>query len=468
MATGLKPCWKKKIAGRKNKEKNMTPQTHDAQMEEIVSLAEEAYIFAFPMLENLKTMDRIAGPTAPSKTKRRFNTLLSNTKLLGPEFKKIVAPNNDTVYSSSWLDLSHEPLVLTVPDIPDQRYYVFQMVNLYNHNFGYAGSRTTGTSKGNFLIAGHDWSGPTPESIKKVFRSETRFVFLCGRTLIDGPEDVENVRAIQKGYLLEPLSRYSGAPSTEEPPDPVFPAYDAEKAGSPEFISYLNFILGNAFIHLDDQPILGRLARIGVGPGRSFSSRDLSEERLEAIKKGIEIGTEKIRKAAQKMGIKVNGWNTLADSHGPREVMGKRPVINAAGAAIGLYGNDKEEANNYTCSTDRNGEKLDGSDARYVLRFEKGNLPPVKAFWSITLYQPPLVQMVENPIKRYSIGDRTRGLKYGEDGSLTLCIQHKAPGAEKESNWLPCPDGPFMLALRNYWPDLEKFHQFVPPSVQKI
>jgi hypothetical protein len=148
--------------------------------------------------------------------------------------------------------------------------------------------------------------------------------------------------------------------------------------------------------------------------------------------------------------------------------MGKRPVVNAAGAAIGLYGNDKEEANNYTCSTDIDGKPLNGSGSRYRLRFEKGNLPPVKAFWSITMYQPPLVQMVENPIKRYSIGDRTRGLKYGEDGSLTLYIQHKTPGPEWESNWLPCPNGPFMLALRNYWPDEERFPFFVPPSMKAV
>ncbi|MBU4318109.1 MAG: DUF1254 domain-containing protein [Proteobacteria bacterium] len=446
----------------------MDEQTLKNQLEETTSLAEEAYIYAFPMLENLKTMDRIAGPKAPSKTQRRFNTLLSNTKLLGPEFKKIVAPNNDTIYSSSWLDLSHEPLVLTVPDIPDQRYYVFQLVNLYNHNFGYAGSRTTGTSKGTFLIAGYDWSGSIPDSIKKVFRSETRFVFLCGRTLIDGPGDVENVRAIQKGYLLEPLSRYLGAPSTEAPPDPIFPAYDAEKASSPEFISYLNFILGNAFIHPDDQPILGRLARIGVGPGKPFSSQGLSGEMLDAIRKGIAAAMEKIRKKAQELGIKVNGWNTLADSHGPREIMGKRPLINAVGAAIGLYGNDKEEANNYSCSTDTDGKPVDGSKFRYILRFEKDSLPPVIAFWSITLYEPPLMLMAENPIQRYSMGDRTRGLQYGADGSLTLYIQHESPGPDKEPNWLPCPKGPFVLALRNYWPDEKRFPSFIPPGIQRV
>jgi hypothetical protein len=446
----------------------MAEQTPKNPVEAIEALTEEAFIYAFPMLENLKTMDRIAGPKAPSKTKRRFNTLLSNTKLLGPEFTKIVAPNNDTVYSSTWVDLAPEPLVLTVPDIPDRRYYVFQMVNLYNHNFGYAGSRTTGTSKASFLIVGHDWDGPVPESIQKVFRSETRFAFLCGRTLIDGPEDVENVRAIQKGYVLTPLSQYLGEPVKEEPTDPVFPAYDAEKAGSPDFISYLNFILGNSLIHSDDRPLVDKLTKIGVGPGKPFSSQNLSGETLEGMRKGIARATEKIREAAQGLGIKVNGWSTLADSHGPREVMGKRPLINAAGAAIGLYGNDKEEANNYTCSTERNGEKLDGSVANYVLRFEKGHLPPVKAFWSITLYQPPLIQMVENPIKRYSIGDRTRGLTYEEDGALTLYIQHKTPGLEKESNWLPCPDGPFMLALRNYWPDEERFSSFIPPDVRKV
>ena len=457
--------WRKKTGDSKGV---LMSEKTTAEMKEIASLAEEAYVFALPMLENLKTMDRIAGPDAPSRAPRKFNTLLSNSKLLGPEFKKIVAPNNDTVYSSTWLDLSREPLVLSVPDIPDQRYYVFQMVNMYNYNFGYIGARTTGFSRGNYLIAEQGWTGEVPASIDKVFRSETRFVFLFGRTLIDGPEDVERLKAVQKGYSLAPLSRYLGKPLPEDPPDPVFPRYDAGKASSPDFIAYLNFILGNALIHPDDRPLLDRFAKIGVGPGKPFSGKDLSEAMREAIQKGIADGKEKISKKGVELGKKVNGWTTLADSHGPREIMGKKRLVNAVGAAVALYGNDKEEANNYTCSADVNGNPLDGLKTKYVLRFEKDHLPPVKAFWSITMYEPPLLTMVENPIRRYSIGDRTKGLVYGEDGSLTIYIQHESPGPEKESNWLPCPAGPFVLALRNYWPDMERFPLFVPPSVRPI
>lgn len=445
----------------------MNHQVDELSLEEIAAIAEEAYIFALPMLENYKTMDRIAGPDAPGKAKKKFNNLLSNSRLLGPEFKKIVAPNNDTVYSSTWMDLSHEPLVLSVPDIPDKRYYVFQMVNMYNYNYGYVGARATGYRAGSYLITNYNWTGAVPQGIDNVFQSETRFGFLFGRTLIDGPEDVENVKAIQRGYRLQYLSRYTGNSESPDYPDPVFLTYEAEKAGSPEFISYLNFILANAAIHPDDKDKVDRFAKIGISPGESFNSNDFSKETLEAIGKGIAVATQKIQAMAQEIGIKKNGWSTLADSHGPREIMAKRPLVNAAGAALALFGNDKEEANNYTCNADINGNPLDGGKHTYLLRFEKDNLPPVKAFWSITMYEPPTITMVENSIERYSIGDRTRGLEYDEDGTLTLYIQHASPGSNKDPNWLPCPAGPFLLALRNYWPDEKRFAAFVPPALTR-
>jgi len=234
------------------------------QLSDIESIAEEAFIFAFPMLENYKVMDRTSGVNVPERSKRPFNTLLHNIRLLGPNFKNIVAPNNDTLYSSTWLDLANEPLVLSVPEIKDRRYYVFQMVNMFNYNFGYVGSRATGYAAGNYLIEDYDWDGEVPAGIKKVFRSETRFVFLFCRTLIDGPDDLEDVKAIQNGYQLQPLSRFLDPSATGDgdPSYPQFSPYDADKASSVEFISYLNFILANASIHPDDRPLLEKYARI--------------------------------------------------------------------------------------------------------------------------------------------------------------------------------------------------------------
>jgi len=174
---------------------------------------------------------------------------------------------------------------------------------------------------------------------------------------------------------------------------------------------------------------------------------------------------EKIRKKCQETGVAVNGWTTIAGSHGSREVMGKNRLLNAAGAAIGLYGNDKEEASNFACFVDGNGDAFDGLKLNYRLRFERGKLPTARAFWSITMYRMPQMLMVENPINRYSIGDRTGNLKYAKDGSLTLYIQHKSPGQDKESNWLPAPDAPFALALRVFWPDEKLFPTFAPPAV---
>lgn len=434
-------------------------------LEEITAIAEEAYIFAFPLLENYRTMNRLTGSHLPDSQRRSFNTLRHAAGLLGPEFKNIVAPNNDTMYSSSWLDLENDPLVLSIPDIPDRRYHVFQMVNMYNHNFGYVGSRTTGHEAGDYMIVNHDWEGILPDGINRVFKSETRFVFLLGRTLVEGTEDVANVKTIQQGYRLRSLDNFSNGKNSYQPPLPELVPYDAEKGRSVEFITYLNLILGNAAIHPDEAAMIKGFGSIGVEPGKTFCRDSLSAEEIGAIEKGITQALEKIDHQCKNLSKTVNGWNSLVDSHGPREVMGGRYLVNAAGAKMGLYGNDKEEAANFFAYSDEEGFSLDGKRS-YVLHFTAEQFPPVNAFWSITMYRMPEILLVANPIDRYSIGDRTRNLRYEQDGSLQIYISHSSPGPEKESNWLPAPEGPFILALRCYLPDQIRFRGYHPPAVK--
>jgi hypothetical protein len=446
----------------------MRPSGKPLTTEPIVALAEEAYIFAFPMLENYRTMDRTTGSGAPYGKRRCFNTLYHAENLLGPDFKGIVAPNNDTLYSSSWLDLDSGPLVLSVPDIPRQRYFVFQMVNMYNHNFGYIGTRTTGSDAADYLIAGYRWKGPVPAGIRKVFRSESRFAFLLGRTLVAGPDDLDRVRTIQRGYRLRTLDEYLGREGGASKAERSLPPYEPEKAQTAAFIGLLNFILGQAAIHPDDQPLLDRLAAIGLNPGSPFDHHRLSPEMNAAIETGIRQANQKIAEKVKAINRRVNGWSSLVGSHGPRAVLSRRYLINAAGAKAGLYGNDKEEASNFVAFVDETGADLDGSKHTYRLHFDAGRLPPVNGFWSITLYRLPEILLVHNPIDRYAIGDRTPGVQYGRDGSLDIYLQHPAPAPEQASNWLPCPEGPFAVALRCYLPDETAFKTYFPPGIQPM
>ena len=446
----------------------MKSPAKQSSLEELAILAEEAYIFAYPILENFRTMDRLAGSNTPESRRRSFNTLRHTSQLLGPEFKNIVAPNNDTLYSSTWLDLKDEPLVLSVPAIPNQRYYVFQMVNMYNHNFGYVGARTTGYSAGDYLITGYDWHGEIPSGIQQVFRCETRFAFLLGRTLVDGPEDLEQVQAVQAGYGLQPLSEYLGQSAAISSVERQVMPFDKDKAVSVRFINYLNYILENALIHPDEADMIRQFSAIGIGQANAFDHRVMSTHETEAIERGVSNALEKISQKVKEIGKQTNGWRSLVDSHGSRKVMAGRYLINAAGAMVGLYGNDKEEAANFSAFVDEEGHDLDATEQDYIIRFDRDQLPPVNAFWSITMYRPPEILLVENPINRYSIGDRTPTLKYGSDGSLEIYLQHESPGGDRISNWLPAPPGPFMLALRCYLPDENRFPKYKPPGIHKV
>lgn len=437
-------------------------------MKEIEAIAEEAYIMAYPMMENYKTMEQSVRSGSSKRKLQPFNWLLNNSQLLGPEFTQIVAPNHDTVYSSTWLDLKNSPQVLSIPDIPDERYYVFQLVNMYNYNFGYIGARTHGYTAGNYLIHGPDWVGKVPDCIDQTFRSESRFAYLIGRTLIDGPEDREKIKIIQKGYKLEHLSQFENQiESLAQTQTPDFKPYDVQKSLSAEFIDYFNIILGQSAIHPDDQSKINKFSRIGVVPGKTFVINELSEQKRQAIERGIRSAIKKIKSKVKEIGLRLNGWNILMDSHGPREIMASRPLVNAAGAMAALYGNDKEEASNFACFVDQDGQELDASKYDYRIRFEKGAFPPVKAFWSITMYRLPEFLLVKNPIDRYTIGDRTLNLIYEEDGSLEIVIRNETPKPEFGKNWLPAPNGPFVLALRNYWPDMNRFSKFTPPAIQR-
>ena len=439
---------------------------------EAADIAEEAYIYAFPMMENYRTMytqavDRTAaGYLAP------FNELVSKTELLGPEFKQIVRPNNDTLYSFAWLDVRAQPIVITIPEVKD-RYYSVQLVDMFTHNFAYLGTRATRGEAGSYVVAGPRWEGSKPGDAKGVFRSESNFVYCIIRTEVDGPDDVAAVVELQKQYRLTPMNVFLGRSRVPVATGITFPRYDASKAKSASFIDLLNFLLTQVVIPPEEEELMARFARIGILPGALSASRGLSAGLRNAVDEGAGRGMVALERAAAKpselQGITVradHGWEGIDGLFGPGEAMRSKYLVRAFAAMMGLYGNDAIEAYYPFGNSDAGGDPLDGSKHDYVMRFEKDEMPQVEAFWSMTMYSLPDQLMVANPIHRYSIGDRSK-LEYGEDGSLTIYVQRASPGQEKESNWLPAPNRRFSLQFRMYLPKPEALDPlYLPPPVR--
>ena len=441
---------------------------------EATAIAEEAYIYAFPMMENYRTMYvQAIDRTAPGYM-GGFNELVHKTELLGPDFKDVVRPNNDTMYSFAWLDLRSQPVVITVPEIKN-RYYSVQLVDMFTHNFDYIGTRATGTEAGSYVIAGPEWGGTKPRDAKAVLQSESSFVYCVIRTEVGGPDDVAAVMALQKRYRLTPLNVFLGRTGAPVAAGITFPAYDSSRAKSAAFIDLLNFLLTEVVVAPEEEELMRRFSRIGIRAGALGASGSLSPALRDALDKGVGQGMVAIDKAAydpsQLQGVTVregHGWQGLAGIFGPGDVMRTKYLARAVAAMVGLYGNDVEEAYYPIANSDASGDPLDGSTHRYVMRFEKDELPAVDAFWSMTMYSLPDQLMVPNPIARYSIGDRSK-LEHGKDGSLTIYVQHESPRKEKSSNWLPAPDGAFSLQFRMYLPKPKSLDPlYLPPPVDPV
>ena len=414
--------------------------------DEAKKIATEAYLYAYPMLYNYKTLfQQSADPSFPGYV-GGFNRFRHYSRGFTPADMDIVTPSNDTPYSWAWLDLRTEPMVVSVPASPD-RYYVQQWFDLYTHNFAYIGSRVTGTAAGDYLFVGPNWNGETPAGITKVLRSETEIIGTLTRTSWSGTADRDGLVAMQRQYRIRPLSEFTGGKPPQPAPTFQFPAWDEARANSIGFIDYLNFLLRFAPVVESEKAIMERFAKIRIGPGRAFDPGTVEPATRAAIEAGIKEGASKLQAELAKTTSSVDLFGTRAFL-GPDYVMRR-----AVGAAIGIYGNSKEEAYYTAYSVDASKQPLDGSK-RYVLRFSKDQVPPVKFFWSMTMYDLPDRLLVDNQIQRYAIGSRTQGLKTNADGSVDIYLQSTSPGVDKESNWLPTPkQGPFFMVLRMYGPE---------------
>jgi hypothetical protein len=435
----------------------------------IVSLVEQAYIYGYPlmMMHATKSATTNFPEPVPNKAAAPVNQFGHFRTFPDADFKEIVKPNCDTYYSSAWLDLKLEPIVLTVPNT-NGRYYLLPMLDAYTNVFSSPGKRTTGTQAGNFLITGPGFNGNIPTGMTQI-KAPTNMVWILGRTQTNSKEDGATVvRNIQDGYHLTPLSKWGTAYKPDrQPVDNTVPKVPApvliEKMDIEQFINKLNALMIDNPPAPPDAPLLNKLSQADVGPGRNFSLSNYDAETQARLKAIPEMVHQKLRFAASKTGKLENGWNVTRTGLG---TYGTNYTARALIALIGLGANLNVDASYPNCQIDENGQKLHGAN-RYVIHFEKGQLPPVNAFWSITLYGPDEL-LVANPINRYALGDRDK-LKFNKDGSLDIYIQQENPGPKKEANWLPAGKDGFSLTMRLYWPK-ETFMNgtWKVPGVKKI
>jgi hypothetical protein len=439
-------------------------EAFDWRAEYTYALGLQAFIYGFPYVYMAQV--RYMWTTQPRNPKfvpyMAVDHFWHASQVLTAEYQDGGSPNNDTMYSVAWVDVTDEPVILSHPDIPDDRYYTFQMSAMHSDNFGYVGRRTTGNKAGNYAIIGPGWEGQLPESVTALPPSPTPWVMILGRTLVDGSDDVPNVQALQKEYRLTPLSLWGTESEVPERRDVMQP-FDQKKDPLAPWKT-LNAALAENPPPPKHEQLMKQFATIGIGPGLDVEEQDqvTKENLVRAAAAGMKLLNENLQSGWST--TTVNGWRFLNRRVGRA---GDDFLLRAAWQSLlGIVDNDPEESVYVGGYTDSDGEPLTGAN-RYEVHFAPGQEPPVDAFWSLTMYSD--YNLVPNPIDRYSLGDRSRGLKRDSDGGLTIYVQHDSPGEEKESNWLPAPGGPFNFYMRMYQPRQEVLEAtWAAPPVEKV
>jgi hypothetical protein len=416
--------------------------------EQMKRLAQEIYVYAYPLV----LMD-VTRQVATAKTP--INTFSHRRTLPDASATDVVNPDTDMLPSTAWLDLSKEPIVLSVPDMRG-RYYLMSMQDAWTNVFASPGKRVTGTDKSDFAIVGPRWKGTLPGGVEEV-KSPTDIVWVIGRTQVNGKSDVAAVNKIQDQYKLTPLSRWSktagsraaaAAPASGTRIDlKTSPAEQVAKMDARTFFTRFAEVLPSSPPTKDDAPMVDKMKRLGIVGGQPFDPSKLEASALEGINEAPKATQDAMLAAAKGTGgaeIR-NGWKFHLDLGRYGVNYGKRAFV----AWLGLGSDAPEDEIQMSTRLDAGGKPLDGGN-KYVLHFDSGKTPPSDAFWSVTLYNDKKL-LAANPIERYAIGDREKPTA-NPDGSLDIYIQNANPGGGKESNWLPAPKGSFNLVLRVYWP----------------
>ena len=424
------------------------PTTENAQgtptADEARSIAKEAYIFNYPLVMMYRTMYLQAIDTQS----KSYSGGMGHWLHLGtssPKDTDIVSPNNDTPYSYAWVDTRAEPWVLTMPKIEAKRFYTSQWDDLWGFVLDNPGSVEDGNDGVSVLLASPTWKGELPKGVKRVIQGDSEFLGTLTRTQLLEPEDLPNVQKIQKEYKLQPLSAFLGEPAPTAAPAIQWMPWKEGVETTDEFWAYVNFLLSLTTPNPQDKPVQDRMAKIGLVAGKPWDSSSLDKDISAAIAAGMQDALAELKKGASHITDPSLFFRSRKD-------LNKDYFNRALGVNVGIFGNVKKVSVYFATAKDDQGELFDGSKHNYAITFSADQIPPAKNFWSFTMYKLPQRWLVDNPINRYSIGSPTPGLKTAADGSITIYMQAKSPGKDKESNWLPAPAGPFWPILRTYGP----------------
>ncbi|CAM5254062.1 DUF1254 domain-containing protein [Streptomyces narbonensis] len=438
--------------------------------ESMEKLATEAWLYGYPLVTAAVTKGNMTAVPARDDARRKapVNQFCYMRTTPDSSFTEVVSPNADTLYSSAWLDLSDQPLVLTLPEF-DDRFWMVPILDAWSNVCAVVGRRRNGPSAGPFLIAGPAWSGTVPDGLT-LLKSPTAVNWIIARYATSGPSDFPAVNRLQDATRLIPLSQWTGDPDDYSPPTDVPVPAGADTTTAPvdrvhalsgrDYFALLNRMMVDNPPDPGDAPFLGGLAKLGIAPGASLD--DLSAEELAVLDAAARRGPEALDELlARAEAAKTSGWAVHRGLGDYGTDYAKRAVITRFG-----YGANLDADALYPhATTDAEGRPLDGAHA-YVLHFEAGKTPPVDGFWSLTMMNERQL-FADNPLNRYAIGDRS-GMRTNPDGSLDIHVQHDSPGPERESNWLPAPAGSFNVFLRLYWPQQPALTgDWTPPAFQR-
>jgi hypothetical protein len=435
--------------------------------QEAREIAVEAYTYLYPLVTMDVTRRQATNIEAGKVVGRGPMMTITNIRTFPPaEYRDVVRPNFDTLYSAVWFDLTDGPVVLSVPDSAG-RYYLLPLLDMWTDVFACPGARTTGTGPGRFALVPLGWTGTLPEGVARI-DAPTPYVWMIGRTQTNGPADYDAVHGFQDGLQIMPLSASGG--TTQPKPFEVDPSVDmktppkiqADTMPAGTYFAYAAELLKLHPPHLTDEPILAQMKRIGLEPGKSFDVDKLDPTVKKALESVPEDAQHLMKWKLPTLARVVNGWSMNTDTMG---VYGNYYLKRAIVTQLGLGANLPEDAVYPLNLADETGKPLDGAN-KYTLHFDKGTTPPVNAFWSITLYDADGFQ-VGNSLNRFAVSS-WMPFKYNPDGSLDLYFQNDSPGAGKEANWLPAPKGPFNLTMRLYAPKSDILTgKWNPPPVTK-
>lgn len=443
----------------------------DLTEQEAAEIAEEAYVYAYPLVS--MDVTRRVTTNAPPGLKPGFGPINAFQHMRAypdASFREVVRPNFDTLYSSAWLDLTREPMVISVPDTQG-RYYLLPMLDMWSDVFAAPGKRTSGTKAAAFAVVPAGWNGKLPPNVRKIV-APTPHVWIIGRTQTNGPKDYAAVHKVQDACSITPLSQWGRsekAAAAQFVNDPGVdmktpPLEQVNKMPALEYFRYVAELLKLHPPHASDWSIIARMSRIGIDPGKSFNSSALPPELRSALERGATQGLKSMYAKQPTLARVVNNWQMNTDTMG---VYGNYYLKRAVIALAGLGANQPEDAVYPFLLADSDGKPLTGA-GQYVIHFDKGDMPPTSAFWSLTMYDEAGFP-VANPIDRFAIGDRD-ALKFNADASLDILIQNADPGADKQSNWLPAPpSGVLGVTMRIYAPKANVLDgRWNPPPVRKV